>query len=154
MANTYSQIYLQIVFAVQNRASLIASTWEGELYKYICGIVEKNQHKMLAINGTANHLHIFIGYNPAQSLPDLLKDVKRSSSLWINSKKYAGGKFNWQVGYGAFSYSRSHIDKVVKYIANQKVHHNTIAFKDEYVRFLESFNIAYDVKYILEDVYE
>ena len=152
MANTYSQIYLQIVFAVQNRASLIDGTWEGELYRYICGIVEKNQHKMLAINGTANHLHIFIGYNPSQSLPDLLKDIKRSSSLWINSKKFANGNFNWQTGYGAFSYSRSQLDNVVKYIANQKVHHNKIAFRDEYVKFLESFDIAYDVKYILEDI--
>ncbi len=152
MANTYSQIYLQFVFAVQNRVSLISPDWEEDLRKYISGIVTKNGHKLLAVNGTANHLHLFIGYSINQSVPDLMKDVKRSSSLWVNSNQLTSGKFNWQEGYGAFSYSRSHIDKVIKYIANQKEHHTKLTFHDEYRKILDNFNVQYDGKYILEDV--
>jgi REP element-mobilizing transposase RayT len=114
MANTFTQIYLQFVFAVQNRISLITPEWKNELYKYITGIVQNNKHKMIAINGPANHIHIFVGFKPYQSIPDLMQDVKGDSSKWINDKRLVYGKFTWQEGYGVFSYSHSHIDRVVK----------------------------------------
>jgi putative transposase len=152
MANTYTQIYLHFIFAVQNRASLIIPDWEESLHKYIWGIVENNRHRMIAVNGTSNHIHVFLGYNQNQSIPDLMKDIKRSSSLWINKNKYTFGQFNWQEGYGAFSYSHSQIDRVAKYILNQKEHHKETTFKNEYIQFLESFRVAYDKKYVLVDV--
>ena len=154
MANTYSQIYLHLIFAVQNRLSLINAQWEVALHKYITGIVENNGHKMLSINGTADHIHIFIGYNPSQSIPELMKDVKRSSSLWINKNKYVLGKFSWQEGYGAFSYSHSQISRVATYIENQKEHHRQSTFRGEYVKFLESFNVEFDKKYIFTEIGE
>lgn len=152
MANTYTQIYLQFVFAVQNRMSFIKSDWKDELYKYITGIVQQNKHKLIAINGTQNHLHVFVGYKPHQLIPDLLQDIKGSSSKWINSRNHANGKFSWQEGYGAFSYSHSQIDNVAKYILNQEEHHKKRSFKEEYIELLEKFNIAYDARYILDDV--
>ncbi len=152
MANTYSQIYLQLVFAVQNRMSFIHSSWEEDLRKYISGIISQNKHKVLAVNGTANHLHLFIGYSLHQSVPDLMKDIKRSSSIWINTNKLVTDKFSWQEGYGAFSYSRSHIDRVVKYIMNQKEHQKKRTFQEEYLDMLEKFQVNYDAKYILQDI--
>lgn len=152
MPNTYSQVYLQFVFAVQNRASLIQPEWEEDLRKYISGIVTTNKHKLIAVNGTANHMHLFVGYSLHQSIPELMKDVKRSSSLWINSNNLVPGKFNWQEGYGAFSYSRSHISKVANYIMNQKEHHKQLTFREEYIDLLEKFGVEYDAKYILQDV--
>lgn len=152
MANTFTQIYIHFVFAVQNRISLIQPEWKDELYKYITGIVQKNGHKLNAINGTANHMHIFIGYKPHQLIPDFMQDVKGSSSKWINEKKFVKGKFSWQEGYGAFSYSHSQIDQVVKYIVNQEKHHKKRTFTEEYVLLLKKFNIQFDEKYILKDV--
>jgi REP element-mobilizing transposase RayT len=152
MANTYTQIYLQFVFAVQNRLSLIEPYWKDDLCKYITGIVQNNGHKMLAINGPANHLHVFIGYKPNQLIPDLLQDIKGYSSKWINENRVVQGKFQWQEGYGAFSYSHSHIDYVIQYIMNQEEHHRVKTFKDEYQEFLEKFNVPYDSRYLLEDV--
>ena len=152
MANTYTQIYLQFVFAVQNRFSLIQKEWKDELYKYITGIVQNNKHKLIAINGMPNHLHIFVGYKPHQLVPDLLKDIKGSSSGWINNKKLVKGKFQWQEGYGAFSYSRSQIDIVAKYIHNQEEHHRRKSFREEYLGFLKQFNVSFDEKYILKDI--
>lgn len=152
MANTYTQMYLQFVFAVQNRLSLIRSEWKDELYKYITGIVQNNKHKLIAINGMPNHLHVFVGYKPHQLIPDLLQDIKGSSSGWINSRNLVQGKFSWQEGYGAFSYSHSQIDNVVKYIMNQEEHHKKRTFREEYIEMLEKFNIVYDEKYILKDI--
>jgi len=152
MANTFTQIYIHFVFAVQNRASLIQSEWKDELYKYITGIVQKNGHKLIAINGTANHVHIFIGYKLHQLIPELMQDVKGSSSKWINEKKFVRGKFSWQEGYGAFSYSHSQIDQVVRYINNQEKHHKRRTFSEEYILLLKKFNIQFDEKYILKDV--
>ena len=152
MANTFTQIYIQFVFAVENRASLIQPEWEDELYKYITGIVQKNGHKLIAINGTSNHIHIFIGYKPNQLIPDLMQDVKGSSSKWINEKGFVEGKFSWQQGYGAFSYSHSQIDQVVRYINNQENHHKKKTFKEEYLLLLKKFNIQFDEKYILKDI--
>jgi REP element-mobilizing transposase RayT len=126
--------------------------WKDELYKYITGIVQNNKHKLIAINGTANHIHVFVGYKPHQLIPDLLQDIKGDSSKWINDKRLVYGKFQWQQGYGAFSYSHSHIDRVVKYIKNQETHHKQKSFKEEYMEFLEKFDIPYNEKYILRDV--
>ena len=152
MANTYTQLYVQFVFAVQNRRSLIKNEWKDELYKYITGIVQNNKHKLIAINGVANHIHIFIGYQPHQLIPDLLQDIKGSSSGWINQKGFTTSKFNWQEGYGAFSYSHSQIDRVVKYIMNQEQHHKKKTFKAEYLELLNKFNIEFDERYILRDI--
>jgi REP element-mobilizing transposase RayT len=152
MPNTYTKIYLHLVFAVKNRESLINSKWKDELYKYITGIIQNNGHKLIAINGTANHIHIAIGYRPIQLLPDLMQDIKGSSSKWINENRFAHGKFNWQTGYGAFSFSHSQIDKVVKYIVNQESHHKIKTFKEEYLELLKKYNVQYDDKFILIDV--
>lgn len=152
MANTYTQLYIQFVFAVQNRKSLIQPAWKDELYKYISGIVQNNNHKLIAIGGTHNHIHVFVGYKPHQLIPDLLKDIKGSSSGWINKKGLVIDKFNWQEGYGAFSYSHSQIDDVVKYILNQEKHHKTKTFKEEYVEFLDKFMVDYNKDYILQDI--
>jgi len=152
MANTYTKIYLQLVFAVQDRASLIQSGWKDELYKYITGIVQGNKHKLIAINGMPDHLHVFVGYKPHQLIPDLLQDIKGSSSGWINSRKLVNGKFSWQEGYGAFSHSHSHLDNVVKYIMNQEQHHSRITFSNEYIELLKKYEVDYDEKYILKDV--
>jgi len=152
MANTFTQIYLHLVFAVQNRISLIQPGWKDELYKYITGIIQNNGHKLIAINGIPNHLHIAIGYKPHQLIPDLLQDVKGYSSKWINRKKFIKGKFNWQGGYGAFSFSHSQIDRVVKYINNQEQHHKKQAFREEYLQMLKKYNLSFDEKYILKDI--
>ena len=152
MANTFTQIYLHFVFAVKNRASLIQLEWKDELYKYITGIIQKNGHKLIAINGTSNHVHIFIGYKPIQLIPELMQDVKGSSSKWINEKRFVKGKFSWQEGYGAFSYSHSQIDQVVKYINNQEKHHKKQTFREEYLLLLKKFKIQFDEKYVLKDV--
>jgi len=154
MANTYTQIYIQFIFAVQNRYSLIRREWKDELYKYITGIIQNNKHKLIAINGPSNHVHVFIGYNPNQLIPDLLQDIKGNSSLWINKKGFCPGKFGWQAGYGAFSYSHSQIDQVVKYILNQETHHKKKTFKEEYIHLLKKFNIEYKDKFILKDIGE
>ena len=152
MANTFTQIYLHLVFAVQNRISLIQPEWKDELYKYITGIVQNNGHKLIAINGMPNHLHIAVGYKPHQLIPDLLQDIKAYSSKWINRKKFIKGKFNWQQGYGAFSFSHSQIDRVVKYINNQEQHHKKQTFREEYLSLLKKYHIQFDEKYILSDI--
>lgn len=152
MANTFTQIYLHIVFAVQNRISLIRPEWKDELYKYITGIVRMNDHKLIAINGTLNHLHVAIGYKPYQLIPDLLQDIKGDSSKWINNRKFVKGHFAWQAGYGAFSFSHSQIDAVVKYIVNQEQHHKKKSFREEYLELLKKYEIEFDERYILEDV--
>ena len=152
MPNTYTKIYLHLIFAVQNRLSLIQSDWKDELYKYITGIVQNNNHKLIAINGTENHLHLFVGYKPLQSIPELLQDIKGSSSKWINESGFVQGKFSWQEGYGAFSYSESQIGNVVNYINNQEEHHKMHSFQEEYVSFLKKYNIPYEEKYIFQDI--
>ena len=152
MANTFTQIYIQFVFAVQNRISLIEPSWEDELYKYISGIIKNNKHKLITINGVQNHLHAFIGYKPHQLIPDLLQDIKGSSSKWINKKGFVQGKFRWQEGYGAFSYSHSQIKDVANYVEKQKEHHAKRSFRKEYITLLQRFNIPFDEKYILKDV--
>ena len=148
MANTYSQIYIHVVFTVANRECLISKAWHNDLYKYITGIVQNNEHKMLACNGMPDHVHLFINMQPTQSISKLLQEIKASSSKWINEKNFVNGKFNWQSGFGAFSYSKSQIDDVVKYIINQENHHKKKSFKDEYLDLLKAFEIKYDEKYL------
>lgn len=154
MANTYTQIHIQAVFAVQNRKSLINPEWKDELYKYITGIIQSYDHKVLQINGMPDHIHIFFGMRPTQSISDLMKQVKQDSSRWINSKGFVSGKFSWQEGYGAFSYSKSHVPRVIKYIANQEEHHKSKKFGDEYLELLKESGIDYDERYILKCVIE
>lgn len=148
MANTYTQIHVQFVFAVKFRNGLIHASFKEELYQYISGIIKANNHKLLAINGMPDHLHIFIGMRPTQSISDLLQDIKGSSSKWINEKKFLKVKFEWQEGYGAFSYSKSHVKNVIEYIQNQENHHKKETFKEEYLKFLKVFEIEYDERYI------
>jgi putative transposase len=152
MANTYTQIYIQSVFTVQNKLSLVRPDWKEELYKYITGIVQNNGHKLIAINGMPDHLHLFIGMKPNQSLSDLMQDVKGDSSKWIHERGFVKGRFEWQAGFGGFSYSISHIDAVVKYINNQVQHHKTISFIEEYLDFLEKFQVPFDERYIFKPV--
>ncbi len=148
--STFSQIYIQVVFAVKNREALIANSWEEKLYQYITGIVQNKGQKMLAINGMPDHIHFFIGMKPSCCLSDLVREVKKASNEMIKENKLSKFKFNWQEGYGAFSYSHSHIDNVVKYVMNQKTHHRKISFKEEYVGFLKKFEIEYDEKYLFD----
>jgi putative transposase len=150
MANTYTQIYIQIVFAVKGRQNLIAKENREELHKFITGIVSNREQKLLAIFAMPDHVHILIGMKPNISISDLVRDIKAGSSKFINDSKWINGKFNWQEGYGAFSYSKSNIDNVVKYILNQEEHHNKKTFKNEYLDFLEKFEIDYDEKYLFE----
>jgi REP element-mobilizing transposase RayT len=146
--STFSQIYIQVVFAVKHRDAQIEYAWEEKLYQYITGIVQNKGQKMLAINGMPDHIHFFIGMKPSCCLSDLVREVKKASTEMINENGLSKSKFNWQEGYGAFSYSHSHIDNVVKYILNQKEHHKKQLFRDEYIAFLKKFEVEYDEKYL------
>lgn len=150
MAGTFSQIYIQYVFAVQGRENLINSKWKDELYKYITGIVTNKKQKLIAINGIPDHIHVFVGLRPAMAPADLLRDIKNNSSNFINEKKFVRGKFSWQEGYGVFSYSHSHVNDVYHYILNQENHHKKKTFREEYLEFLRKFEIEHDEKYLFE----
>lgn len=150
MPNTYSQIYIQIVFAVKGRQNLIASEHREELHKYITGIVRNRDQKMLSIFIMPDHTHLLVGLKPSIAISDLVRDIKADSSNFINEKKWLRGKFNWQEGFGAFSYSRSQLDSVIEYILNQKKHHEKKNFREEYIGFLKKFEIDYDEKYLFE----
>ena len=150
MANTYSQIYIQTVFAVSNRESLVKTYFKEDLYKYITGIVTKQGQKLIAINGVSDHLHILIGLKPSIALADLVRDIKCDSSNHINKKKWVHGKFAWQDGYGAFSYGHSQLNTVIRYIQNQEKHHSRRSFRSEYVTLLRKFDIAFEDKYVFD----
>jgi len=150
MANTYTQIHIHAVFAVQNRLSMISEKWEERLYQYITGIVQNNGHKMLAINGMPDHIHILFGMRPVQSLSDLMQDIKGDSSKWINNNRFVSGRFSWQEGYGAFSYSKSAIGSVLLYVMSQKEHHRERTFNDEYLKLLDEFEVDFDERYIFK----
>lgn len=152
MANTYTQIHIQAVFAVSHRQALILPEWKTELYKFMTGIVKYDGHKLLAINGMPDHVHLFFGMRPAQSLSALMQKVKSDSSRWINERQLTPGRFSWQGGYGAFSYSKSHISRVCKYIENQEAHHRRKTFQEEYLEFLEAFEIKYDKEYLFKPI--
>ena len=152
MANTYTQIHIQAVFAVQNRHCLIRKTWKDELYKYITGIIQNYDHKVLQINGVSDHVHILFGMRPTQSLSDLMQKVKQDSSKWINNKGFVDGKFSWQAGYGAFSYSKSQIPGIINYIQNQENHHKKKSFIEEYLDLLDEFDMDFDERYIFKQI--
>ena len=150
MANTFSQIYIQTVFAVSGRLSLITQDFREELHKYITGIVRKQDQKLISINSMPDHIHILIGLRPAMALADLVRDIKSDSSEWVNRKKLARGKFGWQEGYGAFSYGHSQLDTIIRYIQNQEKHHRRRSFKNEYLTLLRKFEIEFKEKYVFE----
>jgi putative transposase len=150
MPNTYSQIYIQIVFTVKGRQCLIPSNKREELQKYITGIIENREQKLLSIYCMPDHTHLLVGLKPDIKLSDLVRDIKAGSSKFINDKNWIKEKFNWQEGFGAFSYSRSQISDVINYISNQEIHHKKKSFKEEYIAFLKMFNIEYDEKYLFD----
>lgn len=152
MANTFTQLHIQLIFAVQNRTSLIDKFWKDRLYAYLTGIIQNNGHKLLIINGMPDHIHILIGFRTTQSLSELVQVAKRDSSKWINENKLVRGKFSWQEGFGAFSYSHSHLSNVIEYIKNQEEHHRKLTFLEEYKSFLEKFEIDFDEKYIFKEI--
>lgn len=150
MANTYSQAYFHLVFAVRNRNHFISKTWKNELEKYITAVIQNNGHKLISIGAMPEHIHIFIGYNLNEKIPDLVKEIKTSSTKWINDRKSSPYKFQWQIGYGAFTYGHSQIDQVAKYVLNQEEHHKKISFKTEYVSLLEKFEVEFKDEYVFE----
>ena len=152
MANTYTQIHIHTVFSVKNRSSLIKKEWQDRLYQYIIAIIHNHGHKVLSIGGMPDHIHLLFGFRPTQSLSELMQNVKRNSSEWINKEKLIFGRFSWQEGYGAFSYSKSQIPQVIKYIERQEVHHKKQTFIDEYKKILNDFGLEYDERYIFEPI--
>ena len=150
MANTYTQIHIHAIFAVQNRHSIIQQHWQEELYKYISGIITNSEHRVIQIGGMPDHVHVLFGMRPTQSISDLMRNIKGDSSLWINQKKLVMGKFSWQEGYGAFSYGKSQIPDIANYIQQQENHHKKRSFTDEYLELLKIFEIEFDMKYILK----
>lgn len=152
MANTYNQIFIHLVFAVKYRDAIISQSWRQELYNYMTGLIGTRGHKVYAIGGMSDHIHILMSMSPKQSISELVLEVKRASTLWIKEKGYVRCQFAWQEGYGAFSYGKSQIDNVVRYIQNQETHHAKRSFRDEYVSFLNLFNVEYDEKYIYREM--
>lgn len=151
MPNTYTQIHIQFVFAVKYRACLIDKEWKNDLHKYIGGIIDANHHKALQINSMPDHIHILAGIRPAQSIASLVQNVKTESSKWIKQQKFRTSAFAWQEGYGAFSYSKSHVPDVIRYIQNQEAHHKKETFMEEYRHFLKVFEIEYEEQYIFKE---
>jgi REP element-mobilizing transposase RayT len=152
VANTYTQIYIQIVFAVSGGLSLIRSEHKEEIYKYISGVVRNDGHKLIAINGMSDHVHILLGLKPDMALSDLVRDIKSNSTNFINERRLANVKFGWQEGYGAFSYGRSQLDSIIRYVQNQEKHHSRRSFKDEYLTLLRKFEIKFDGRYVFKFV--
>lgn len=150
MANTYTQLYFHVVFAVKGRQNLISIQWKDELYKYIAGIINNKSQKLLIINGMPDHVHLLLSSSPNFNLSTLIGEVKSNSSRWINENRYVRGKFAWQIGFGAFTVSQSQLTVVTNYIKKQEIHHKTKSFREEYIEFLEAYKIDYDDKYIFE----
>ncbi len=150
MANTYTQMYVHLVFAPKNREALIGKAWKNDMEKYITGIVQNHKHKMLAIGSMPDHIHLFIGYNVNHLIPDLVEEVKTSSNAWIKQNKLSKFRFEWQKGYGAFSHSRSQLDTVVKYVLNQEMHHKKKSFKEEYLEILRKNDVDFKNEYVFD----
>ena len=150
MSGTFSQIYIQIIFAVKGRNSLIHEDWEEHLFKYISGIVKNKGQKLLAVNGMPDHIHILIGMQPSCKLSDLVREIKKASNVFVNENKLSKYKFQWQEGYGAFSYSHSALDNVISYILKQKEHHKRKSFKEEYREFLAKYQIDHQEEYLFD----
>ena len=152
MANTYTKLYVHVVFAVKGRTSLIAAHWKEELYKYITGIITHKNQKLMIINGMPDHVHLLIGLKPDCTLSDLIRDVKANSSKFLNESKKVMGKFEWQTGFGAFTIGQSQIDKVAQYILGQEEHHKIKSFSDEYIEFLNAYNIDFKREYLFKPI--
>ena len=150
MANTYSQINVHAIFSVKGRDNVLKESFREELFKYIAGILKNNKQFPLAVNGYADHVHIFFELNNSMAISDILRIVKTNSSKWINQKEFVMGKFSWQEGFGAFSYSRSQRNNVIEYIMNQEDHHKKRSFKEEYLELLEKFEIKFQDEYVFE----
>ena len=150
MANTFSQIYIQTVFAVENRQSLIQPNFKEDLFKYITGIVKNQGQKLIAINGMPDHVHLLIGLKPAMALADLVREIKADSTNFVNKSRLCRGRFNWQEGYGAFSYGHSQLGTIIRYIQDQERHHQRRLFKDEYLTLLRKFDIAFEENYVFK----
>lgn len=150
MANTYSQLYIHVVFAVKGRANLISSHWKDELYAYIAGIINSKGHKAIIVNGYRDHLHCFIGMKPSVALSDLVRDVKNNSSKFINDKNWIKGRFQWQEGFGAFSYGHSQIGNVYQYILKQEEHHSRKTFKEEFLGLMKKFEVDFKEEYLFD----
>lgn len=150
MAGTFSQIYIQYVFAVKGRENLLHQPWREDVFKYMSGIIKGKNQKPIIVNGVSDHVHVFVGLKPTMGIADLVRDIKNNSSNFINEQKFLRGKFSWQEGYGVFSYAHSEIGNVYKYIANQEEHHKRRTFKEEYLDFLQKFEIEYNEKYLFE----
>ncbi len=148
MANTYTQAYFHLVFAVENKKALINKPWKYEMEKYITSIVQNNKHKLIAIGSSSDHIHIFIGYNLNHKIPDLVEEIKTSSSNWVRRNKLSSFKFSWQNGYGAFTNSQSQVDAVAHYVINQEQHHRKTTFKEEYIKILKEYKIDYKNEYL------
>jgi putative transposase len=152
MSNTYTQIHIQFVFAVKYRASVISNDWRERLHQYMTGIFQENNHKMLQINSMPDHIHIFISMRPHQSISSLIQNVKTETSKWINAQRLCPHPFAWQEGYGAFSYAKSQVADVCRYIQNQEIHHKKETFLNEYKKFLTAFEIEWNEKYIFREL--
>lgn len=149
---TFSQVYLHFIFAVKFRDGLLLKTFQDEVYRYIAGIVQNNGHKLISVGGMPDHIHILVGMKPNQSVADLVNKVKSNSSKFINEKRFLPVRFEWQRGYGVFSYSRSQLNQVVHYIQNQEAHHKKKSFRAEYVEFLEKFQVEFDEKFLFNEL--
>ncbi|MBN8705978.1 MAG: IS200/IS605 family transposase [Bacteroidetes bacterium] len=150
MVGTFSQIYVQVVFAVNGRENLLQKPWRDDVFKYIAGIIKSKNQKSIIVNGVGNHVHFLVGLKPSMSLSDLVRDVKNNSSNFINEQKFVGGKFSWQNGFGSFSYSHSQLDQVYQYILNQEQHHRNKSFREEYIGFLKKYEIEFEEKYLFD----
>lgn len=150
MPGTYSQIQIQIVFAVRGRENLIAKEWKEELNKYIAGIITGKGQKSIIVNGVSDHIHVFVGLRPVMCIADLARDIKNNSANFINDQKFLKKKFSWQEGYGAFSYSQSQVKTIYNYILNQEKHHEKVTFREEYLSTLKTFEVSYDEKYVFD----
>lgn len=150
MAGTFSQLYIQVVFAVRGRECLLHKSWRHEVFKYISGIITAKNHKAIIVNGVGDHVHVFVGMKPNMSVSDLVRDIKNNSSKFINEKKWLRGKFSWQEGFSAFTYTQEHVERVYHYILNQEEHHRKVTFREEYMSLLKEFCIEFKEQYLFE----
>jgi len=150
MSNTYTQLYVQIVFAVKGRENLLQKPWRSEIFKYMAGTITAKNQKPIIVNGVSDHVHLFVCMTPSITISDLVRDVKNNSSKFINNKRFVKGRFSWQNGFGAFTYSHSQLDNVYKYVLNQEAHHKKRGFKEEYLDLLNKFDVNYDSQYLFD----
>ncbi len=150
MAGTFTQLYVQAVFAVRGRENLLHPSWRGEVFKYMAGIITGKNQKPIIVNGVGDHVHVFVGLRPSLSVSDLVRDIKNNSSKFINEKRWLPGKFSWQEGFSAFTYTHEHIERVYQYILNQEAHHRIKTFREEYLELMKEFDVDYNEQYLFE----